>query len=98
MRKFFPRLFITLCAILGILLIVPWQDIYLFITSINGSGNALLAFFAKAFNRLEWFKIAIIPSFILIVSLVSLIVEPIDFKKHGGSASKPIKNAIYAPL
>lgn len=94
MRKFFPRFFNVIIAILCLFLIFPWRNLFQLVNNL-GLQFATLANF---FYNFEWLKVSYIPLFIFVISLLYLIVASIDYKKHDKQTTKPLKNGIYDPL
>ena len=94
MRKVLPRILNVLSFIIGLLIITPWRTLAVLFYNLLGDGNILGVFF----ENYEWSKLAVIPSFLALLSVVYFIHASIDRATHKKVTTRPLVSMSLDPL
>ena len=92
MRKVLPRILNVLTFILGLLILAPWR-------TLAGIFNNLNVTFLGAFlENYEWTKLALIPSFLALLSAIYFIHASFDHLAHKKVTTRPLVSMSLDPL
>ena len=94
MRKVLPRILNVFTFILGLLIIAPWKTLSALFYQWMGEGN----FLGQFFDNFEWSKLAIIPSFLALLSVVYFIHSSIDRAAHKKVTTRPLVSMSLDPI
>ena len=94
MRKVLPRILNVFAFILGLLILAPWRTLAVIFYNLLGDGNFLGTFL----ENYEWTKLALIPSFLALLSVIYFIHASFDHLAHKKVTTRPLVSMSLDPL
>lgn len=94
MRKVLPRILNVIAFLLGLLILAPWRTLAVLFYNLLGDNNFLGVFF----ENYEWSKLALIPAFAVLLSVIYFIHSSIDRAVHKKVTTRPLVSMSLDPI